>query len=180
MKNYALDENVEKAFINYYEKDTKYLMIHYADERVDKIPNTIHNEKMILNRMKLQVENASNYYDIMKNSFITNSAVGASAILFVGLESYISTLGNYGISNNVAVIIGLIAGAMACYGIKESIDNVKDYSKNKLFLDYEDLINEYVSGDRININDIHFMEYKELQEIVLNVKKLKKCKQKIK
>ena len=164
MKNYTFDDTKEKTFICYYEKTEETLVVHHADGSIDEIPNTNHNERNILNRMKLQIEKAAGYREYNKKLLRFNSIIGASAVTFLTLQTYLNNIGEQTMPNDISIMIALIASAMVSYGIKETIENIQDYDKNKMYLNNEENIED------ININDIQFMKYSDVKKLVKSVK----------
>ena len=169
MKNYTFDDIKEKTFICYYEKTEENLIVHHADGSTDEIPNTNHNERNILNRMKLQIENAIGYRDYNKKLLRFNSIIGVSAVTFISLQTYLNNIGEQTMPNDISILIALVASAMVSYGIKETIENIQDYDKNKMYLDNEEDINKTIEDD-ININDVQFMKYNDVKKLVKSVK----------
>ena len=171
MKNYTFDEIKEKSFICYYEKTKENIIIHNADGSIEEIPNIIHNEQNILNRMKSQIELAEDFQKYIKKILISNSLVGVSAVVFIALQTYLNNIGETTLPSDISVFIALISSIMVSYGIKDSIANLEDYNKNKMFLDNEELLNNYFKDDNLTINDIHFMNCKDLKKMIINIKK---------
>ena len=180
MKDYTSDEEDKKTFILYYKKTEEKLIVYTANNDTYSLPNTDHNERLVLDKMKQQVLRYKSFEDEkLKNMIKCNSML--SIDLLIAYACYIS----YEQSSLKMINIGLTVGCTALaigrfMYLKEYCKLVKDYQKNSIFLEYEELINKYVDGDNININDIELLNRSEIIKMVNYAKSQNKCKVKTK
>ena len=165
MKNYSLNEEDEKNFILYYVKNDEKLIVYYADYRTIDMPYTEQNEKMLLNKMKYQFKQATQFYEKSKKAFAINVLIEISALAFIGIENYLNNIGATEFTRDMSIIFAIGSSTAVAFGLKDAYDNVQDYNKHRLFDENEQLLQD------ISINDVHFMEYNDVKKLVRNVNK---------
>ena len=168
MKDYSgLGNN---NFILFYSKSEEELFVYTASGSYYKIPYSVHNEELLLERMKLQV---IKYNDFEKEK--VNTMLKHAGYMFLDLLGAYINYATYDISNikafNVIVSVVLSALAIAQFNEIRNISSiVSDYQKNRWFIDNEEIINKYVDGEKININDMDSLSKNEIIEMIYYAK----------
>lgn len=198
MKNYSSDSENAKTFIlNYSIKDDK-IIVNLASNKEYTIPYSIDNEKRILNIMKKQVNNSNKYKLEQKITF------SISAIASVVSEICLITVNPMFLLNSGAEVLDTVTFStlfISCilaghYKMIKSIKNIKDIEKNQMFVNNERLLNDniqvnsnalentssktkeivksYDESSKVTLNSIDKISYKDLKQIIENIKNMDK------
>ena len=172
MKDYSGLGNND--FILFYSKSEEEIFVYTASGDYYKIPYSIHNEELLLERMKLQV---IKYKDFEKEK-INAMFKHAGYMLLELLGAYIN-YATYDISSIKAInaLASVILSALAIVQfneIKDTSSIVSDYQKNRLFIEYEEIINKYIDGDKMNINDMDNISKNEIIDIINYAKSMER------
>ena len=164
MKDYTLKRN--HAFIIHYEKTEGFLYVYTSSNDCYTLPNTEHNERMLLEKMKNQILGLPDYDKEMINKMISETGY----MLLNGLGTSLSCM-TYEYSNfkSVNIVVAVICGYFTFkyfQSIKGNYDLVSDFQKYQIFIQYEELLNKYVDGEDLNINDLHIMSKAELLDML--------------
>lgn len=164
MKDYSITKRDLKTFILNYERNDNEILVHVADSNNDYIiPYTIHNEQILLERMKKQVLEVSKYKENIKNNcglYIRGGTINTVLLL---LEPQAAT---YNITK-VTLISGL--SLIIIYFSKKigiCIEILEDINKNEMFVANEELLNKYITGEKITINDVDYLSSRELKKMI--------------
>lgn len=183
MDKETLKLHLEYNFIKYYKVYDNNMIIYFSDINVS-IPYDKEIELQILDKMKDQINEYKNInYDITASDYFLSS-IWATNGLLQGLLSLIND--SFPIPNITAMILSLITTGLYTRPIirKNIIRN--DIEKHLLFLENEDEINKKIKEEmlslriideetinliplfdsRLTINDIHFMNKKQIQELI--------------
>ena len=164
MKDYTSEVN--HTYIIYYEKTEEYIYVYTSNNNCYTLPNTEHNEIVLLEKMKNQILGLSDFDKEMISKMISKTGY----MLLNGLGTFLSCI-TYDYSNfkPINIVVAIICGYYTFNYFKNIVstyDLVSDFQKYQIFIQYEDLINQYVDGDNLNINDLNFMSKTELLDIL--------------
>ena len=155
MKNYELDSKDMKTFILKYDVkkigfEKKEIVIYFADNKITTIPYTIGNEKKILEKMKAQVENSTEFVKNTKQDCFINIVtplifiVFSLSMLFNGkIDSFLDLIYTIALCSSPIWILNNIITT------KEKLNDLK---KNQLFLENFDEITKEELDKNITIN----------------------------
>ena len=155
MKNYEQDYKNMKTFILKYDVkkigfEKKEIVIYFADNKITTIPYTIGNEKKILEKMKAQVENSTEFVKNTKQECFINVVTPLIFIVFS-----LSMLFN-GKFDSFLDLIYTIALCCSPIWILNNIittkEKLNDLKKNQLFLENFDEITKEELDKNITIN----------------------------
>lgn len=181
MKNYFLEEKEAKNFIMYYVKKGDLLEIHYGSGEIKPRMYTPEEEKKLLDKMKEQVLNVNEFYEIHKkreNKLDRN--------LYIGMVSVVSTMAIGAaileLKGDYSMLITFPACVIAILFLpfRRIVDKIhaeqellEDIEKNKWFLENEKKMNESPlikkEGLVFNLNLIDTMGLEELKEVLAHV-----------
>ncbi len=202
MKNYTTNVKDAKTFIKNYTIKDNLITIQLALGEEEHIPYTKENEQKILERMEEQVRNAGENIDKLKKDAkeakIELIYFGKIGILFLGLVIltqllFIGPFAAFTIPLKLALVCSIFALVLNSYVFYDAKSKVKDFEKNKLYLESKEQIEEsdfskngnllkeinektktmmQVSPkENININTMNKIKYRELKQILENIKR---------
>lgn len=159
MNDYSTNKEEQKNFIEDYTEYEDCIVINLANGKKYTVPNTEANKQIIDNKMKNQVQNAEKYgrkrvigsyiYRFLLALGIVGGAVGIPA-----------TIANPE-TQSIIMIISSVFTLLGAGGAIEELALLKDYKKNKFFVDNEAKIREGLEDTNVLSN-----ARKKVQKIV--------------
>lgn len=159
MNDYSANKEEQKNFIEDYTEYEDCIIINLANGKKYTVPNTEANKQIIDNKMKNQVQNAEKYgrkrvigsyiYRFLLALGIVGGAVGIPA-----------TIANPE-TQSIIMIISSVFTLLGAGGAIEELALLKDYKKNKFFVDNEAKIREGLEDTNVLSN-----ARKKVQKIV--------------
>ena len=194
MKDYTINasNNSSNSFILNYTIADSLIIVNLASGRKNVFPYSIEKEVEILEQMRQQVLNSSDFRMNQEFRFSDSKAVAFLTSLMAltsGYEaiitfepSYLLFLAAYGVS--------LFICSNKVKDILDSYSLIKDYEKNKMFVDNEKLIGDSLATyysrrhdtktknivddlkvKKLTLNSIDLIKFKELKELVDTINK---------
>lgn len=184
MKDYTLNADKAKLFIQNYEVLEDSIIIHFATGETFSIPYTEANKQKLNTKMESQILEAEEYEKKVKNN-ITAEKLWIIVSLLTGIA--VLAIGYF---NNAAIISYIFSSLMGSFtlisGIKliHNKSIIKDIEKNKYYIDNQELINKGIqnanvlanipnktrsiieSEPEITINTVDKMSYEGLRKVV--------------
>ncbi len=195
MKNYVLDRDKSIDFILNYTIKGNNIIINTASKEKITVPNTEEYEKNILKNMKKQVKKYAYQYENHWQSECDENFTIVKAILINALiwtPLWIFTLPVFLIP---LVGVSALLIMFIIFGTKYKISkaNLEDAKKNIMFIENEEDINKYIAhanvlskmksdtdkvtleSNKLNINSIDKIKYKELKRMLEAMKSEQEC-----
>lgn len=195
MKNYVLDRDKSIDFILNYTIKGNNIIINTASKEKITVPNTEEYEKNILKNMKKQVKKYAYQYENHWQSECDENFTIVKAILINALiwtPLWIFTLPVFLIP---LVGVSALLIMFMIFGTKYKISkaNLEDAKKNIMFIENEEDINKYIAhanvlskmksdtdkvtleSNKLNINSIDKIKYKELKRMLEAMKSEQEC-----
>lgn len=195
MKNYVLDRDKSIDFILNYTIKGNNIIINTASKEKITVPNTEEYEKNILKKMKKQVKKYAYQYknhwqSECDENFTIVKALLINALIWTPL--WIFTLPVFLIP---LVGVSALLIMFIIFGTKYKISktNIEDAKKNIMFIENEEDINKYIAhenvlskmksdtakvtleSNKLNINSIDKIKYKELKRMLEAMKSEQEC-----
>ncbi len=189
MKNYSMNEIQEKLFILDYEIINGNIVINFADNTKSIVPYTSDNEKRVIMTMENQAKNSDYFMNRQKLRKSVN--IG---ILFVAFPYLVLSL-SFGVSvltltGVFTIVLPSLVALLSLANIIDSSLKIEDVRKSILFLKNKELLNDKVNSNEnvlintklkesdikdefshVTINTIRKAQYKELKQILENIKR---------
>lgn len=196
MKDYSLTYDGSKTFVLNYEISDNQIIVNLASGEKYTIPYTLENEKKLLERMKYQVQNSSDYVRKQEKNFSMSwkwAIFELCMLLFNSISALTGASANILVSSLCAGWFG-IALTFRTLSMIISKKNIADVKKNRYFLENEERLNEKVRDNSnilsntkqktkemvsstpiekevFNINTIDQVTYSELKQIMANIER---------
>lgn len=190
MRDYTEDLYDAKHFILNYEIVEDTIKVHLANGENYEVPNTRENEERLLEQMEDQVDEACDFVGEQKNGISKSQFSIVWQAMMLGLDVYLLVSG----LTTLPVLIGICASWFTLdigYNICKIIyhkNNIKDYKKNRLFLENKKAINDYIRDSKEQeiseeknkveeekpthtINTIDKLKYEDVQKIVDDIER---------
>ena len=174
MNDYSTNKEEQKNFIEDYTEYEDCIVINLANGKKYTVPNTEANKQIIDNKMKKQVQNAEKYgrkrvirsylYRLLLALGIVGGAVGIPA-----------TIANPG-TQSIIMIISSVFTLLGAGGAIEELALLKDYKKNKFFVDNEAKIKEGLEDTNV-LNNTRKKVQKIVAEEELSLNNLDRVKE---
>lgn len=195
MKDYSMNLEERKDFILGYDiTNDGRIKINFAKGKSWYVPYNEENEKIILNKMKKQLDNAAETEKKIIDKLTTNALLSgiffASTIIFVTLDASVLDLSPYIVSS----ISSLPIAATLLTGFFAGKNKVKldDLRKNLRFIEMEKKVNDNVRSEKnvlinvsnktkkvikdlpedkpvFNVNNFNYVPFNDLRQIIENV-----------
>lgn len=159
MNDYSTNKEEQKNFIEDYTEYEDCIVINLANGKRYTIPNTEANKQIIDNKMKEQVQGAEKYRrKRIIGSYIYRFLLALGIVMgAIGIPATIANPGTQKIIMIISSVITLIGAGEAI----EELALLKDYEKNKFFVDNEAKIKEGLEDTNV-LNNTR----KKVQKIV--------------
>ncbi len=141
MYDYSENKETQKLFILNYQKQDDKIIIHFADGKMKKIPNTKVNEEKLLNKMERQLKKIDKLRNDIQIEIINNRAIN---ILFGSLTlAFLYTLiqGNNSLLCGSISLINCFVIIFESYQIKKLKKKRQELDKIKYFKENEEMLN---------------------------------------
>ncbi len=194
MKNYTLNYKDSKKFILNYTIQKDKIIIHYASGGKQTIPYTKENEQKVLEIMENQARGAwvGNTFGILKERGIKFKKGIIADVSFLLTLLFLGNIFTFSILINVCLAFGIFGFSIHLYNLVNTKRIQKDIEKNKLYLTSKEQIEEsdFTKNENlllgvkektkkiiqeqpkdININTMDKVKYKELKQILENIKR---------
>ena len=189
MKNYSMNEIQEKLFILDYEIINGNIVINFADNTKSIVPYTSDNEKRVIMTMENQAKNSDYFMNRQKLRKSVNIGILSVAFpyLVLSLSFGVSVLTLTGV---FTIVLPSLVALLSLANIIDSSLKIEDVRKSILFLKNKELLNDKVNSNEnvlintklkesdikdefshVTINTIRKAQYKELKQILENIKR---------
>ena len=160
MKDYSLDYESSKTFILNYNIENNQIIVNLASGEKYIIPFSIDNEKRLLERMKNQVKDSSDYEYKQEKRFSSAWKWAIWSSLMLVFNSIILATG----ISALPVVNGICAfdSSLRIYSMVDSKRKLRDIKKNRTFINNENLLSD---NTKINQNVLSNVSTKT-QELV--------------
>lgn len=159
MNDYSTNKEEQKNFIEDYTEYEDCIVINLANGKKYTVPNTEANKQIIDNKMKKQVQNAEKYgRKRIIGSYVYRFLLALGIV--AGAVGIPATIANPG-TQSIIMIISSVFTLLGAGGAIEELALLKDYKKNKFFVDNEAKIKEGLEDTNVLSN-----ARKKVQKIV--------------
>lgn len=144
MYDYSENKETQKLFILNYQMEEDKIVIHFADGKMKKIPNTKVNEEKILKKMNRQLKNIDKLRHDIQIKILDMWAIN---IFFGGLTlAFLYTLiqGNNNLLSGSISLLNCFVIILESYQIKQLKKKRQELDKFKYFKENEETLNTYV------------------------------------
>lgn len=197
MKDYSMNLEDKKRFILGYRVDGDTIIIKFAIGDDWKIPYNEKNEKILLNKMKKQLESSDEFIS-KKNSDINANEFWGFVSLCMSILFFLPCINSDALisAKICSLCLGLPSLSLStiCFANVLKIKSViSDFKRNKYFSNVEKKLNKEIrenqnmlcnvsnktkkmientpeDKDVFNINSFNYVPYKDLEQIMSNIK----------
>lgn len=164
MLNFAINRKESKNFVCYYKETEDGIVVKYGDRANVVYKNTPSNKTILNEIMEEQVLNGELYFTDESSRFRIDSRKHLGRVFFI-YSIFSASVGAltipiadfFELNNIVGTYTFAISGGFLILPIKNIIKAL-DLSKNRMFLENKDIINQYLydhDGTSLSINDVH-------------------------